>query len=208
MPIVTSLDRVTRWVDENICKQVQLKLPAQSTDEPEGAGYSYTLVTPAAFTLFIPTKDRLPPKILAPIPSVCVRLIEGNDSPRDSDRSMLLQLCFSTWDTGVHGPDIIKPDDQNPGKFIRSIGENARKFYERNGDGWRDAWNLVDVALREIENTEYIAGLRLEKEEPIKFGPLAEQDAIPDYYPYWYAWIEFRLSEKIVRKKAQYQNLL
>ena len=38
-------------------------------------------VHPAAFPLYVPGKDRLPPSVPAPIPSVCVQLIESEDLP-------------------------------------------------------------------------------------------------------------------------------
>ena len=40
---------------------------------------------------------------------------------------------------------------------------------------------FVDTALRRIENAEYLGDLRVIKEEGITFGPVAEQDAVPDF---------------------------
>lgn len=78
----------------------------------------------------------------------------------------------------------------------------------KNGEGWRDAWNFVDTALRRIENAEYLGDLRVIKEEGITFGPVAEQDAVPDFYPYWFAWAEFSVEEALTRNPESYQHLL
>lgn len=84
----------------------------------------------------------------------------------------------------------------------------AAAFFEKNGEGWRDAWNFVDTALRMIENAEYIGPLRVMKEDGITFGPVSEQDAVPDFYPYWFAWVEFSAEEPLTRTPKDYQHLL
>ena len=48
----------------------------------------------------------------------------------------------------------------------------------KNGEGWRDAWNFVDTALRLIENAEYLGNLRVIKEKGITF---TWDDALLDY---------------------------
>mgnify|MGYP000823031420 CR=1 FL=1 len=48
----------------------------------------------------------------------------------------------------------------------------------KNGEGWRDAWNFVDTALRLIENAEYLGDLRVIKEKGITF---TWDDALLDY---------------------------
>ena len=46
------------------------------------------------------------------------------------------------------------------------------------------------------------------KEKGITFGPVAEQDAVPDFYPYWFAWAEFSIEETLTRNPKSYQHLL
>ena len=89
-----------------------------------------------------------------------------------------------------------------------ALEEEAAAFFEKNGEGWRDAWNFVDTALRMIENAEYIGPLRVMKEDGITFGPVSEQDAVPDFYPYWFAWVEFAVEEILTRTPKDYQHLL
>ena len=46
------------------------------------------------------------------------------------------------------------------------------------------------------------------KEKGITFGPVAEQDAVPDFYPYWFAWAEFSVEETLARHAKNYDHLL
>lgn len=207
MTIVDIIDRVTKWAEEEICTKVKLKLPA---DDHADASYNqeYKLVTPAAFPLYVPTKDRMPPQATAPIPSLCIQLVSGRDQLVKSSGAMKLRFCFSTWDPGTHGLDIFKPiPDTSPQEYQQWNTEEAMAYYMRRSDGWRNVWNWVDVALRALESTEYIAGYRIIKEEAIDYGPVEEQDSIPDYYPYWFAWISFTIQYGIARIPS-YQELL
>lgn len=170
--------------------------------------YPYKLVNPAAFSLFVPSKDRTPPNIAAPIPSVCVQIVQGDDDLLQSARDIKIRLCFSAWDPGYHGPDIFKPKGDGSGTYIQQYNEAAASYFVKNGEGWRDAWNFVDTALRLIENAEYLGDLRVIKEKGITFGPVAEQDAVPDFYPYWFAWAEFSVEETLTRNPKSYQHLL
>lgn len=205
MSIVNSIEIVREWLAANVCPQVQLKLP---DDNATDASYPYKLVNPAAFSLFIPSKDRTPPKIAAPIPSVCVQIVQGKDDMIASTRGIKIRLCFAAWDPGYHGPDIFKPTGDGSGSYIQWNDEEAKALFLKNGEGWRDVWNFVDTALREIEDAEYINGLRLVKEDGITFGLFTEQDAVPDFYPFWYAWVELTVSEILTRNHKAYDHLL
>lgn len=205
MAIVNSIETVREWLDENVCPLVKLKLP---DDNATDASYPYKLVNPAAFSLFIPSKDRTPPKIAAPIPSVCVQIIQGEDDLIKHARGIKIRLCFCAWDPGCHGPDIFKPRGDGSGIYVQQYNEETSAYFEKNGEGWRDAWNFVDTALRLIENAEYMGDLRVVKEQGITFGPFTEQDAIPDFYPYWYAWAQFTVEEILTRNPQNYNHLL
>lgn len=205
MSIVNSIEVVRGWLDANVCPKVKLKLP---DDNATDASYPYKLVNPAAFSLFIPSKDRTPPKIHAPIPSVCVQIVQGKDDMIASTRGIKIRLCFAAWDPGYHGPDIFIPTGDGSGTYVQQYNEEARAFFQKNGEGWRDVWNFVDTALREVENTEYMDGLRVVKEEDITFGLFAEQDSVPDFYPFWYAWVELTVAETLTRTQASYDHLL
>ena len=206
MSIVNSIEVVREWLADNVCPLVKLKLP---DDNATDATYPYRLVNPAAFSLFVPSKDRTPPNIAAPIPSVCVQIIKGDDNLVGNLRAIRIRLCFSAWDPGYHGPDIFIPKGNNSGAEIQRYNTEAAAFFELNGEGWRDAWNFVDTTLRMLENAEHIGNtLRIVKEDGITFGPVTEQDAIPDFYPYWFAWAELSVEEAITRNRKEINQFL
>lgn len=201
MSIVNSIETVREWLDANVCPLVQLKLP---DDNATDNSYPYKLVHPAAFSIFVPSKDKMPPKIAAPIPSVCVQIVQGDDDLVKSLRGIKIRLCFSVWDPGFHGPDIFKPKGDGSGAYVQEATAN----FERNSEGWRDVWSFVDTALRVIENAEYLNDLRIIKEEGIKFGPFIDQEGASDFYPLWFAWVEFSIEETLTRNPKNYDHLL
>jgi len=106
-----------------------------------------------------------------------------------------IQLLLSVWNPGTYGADIIN-------------GKPAEKQFERNGDGWRDVWNFTDIAVQAVESTTNIAGYKINRSVPVKFGPLTEQDAITDYYPFWFTWVTFQLTYPLMRNIDDVQEFL
>ena len=209
MTLVESIDKLVAWVQGSICDQITLKVP---DDYRNDAAYDVEYVHPAAFPLYVPGKDRLPPSIPAPIPSVCVQLMEGSDDLLKRKRQLQLRLCLACWNPGEHGGEVLhsRPNAAALGgySFYKVSGE-AAQTYARNMDGWRDAFNLADMVLRELEGTEYIAGHRLVKESGIKYGLFTEEGNIWDYYPYWHTWITFTVEAGVVAQTPKaYENLL
>lgn len=203
MPIVHIIDAVTDWVRENVCQGIKLKAPPVDERAATDAGYEYQLVTPSAFSMFVPAKDKLPPNI-SPIPSVCVRFMTGTENLTDSEGTVGVQLAFSAWDPGYHSKDIFDPVNgiQNAYK------QRAEADFDKNGGGWRDAWNFVDIALRKIGSAHAIGGYQIDRSIPVKFGPLQEQEAIIDYYPFWFAWLTFSVKYSALRNNPDYQKFL
>lgn len=209
MTLVQSIDNVVEWLRENVCSQISLKLP---DDYKNDDSYDVEFVNPAAFPLYVPGKDRLPPSVPAPIPSVCVQLMEGSDNLLNRKRQLQIRLCLSCWNPGKHGSEVLMARKNRNAiggySFYYATGE-AAQTYARNMEGWRDSFNFADLVLRELEGTEYIAGHRLVKESGIKFGLFTEEGNIWDYYPYWHNWITFTLEAGVVvRTPKIYENLL
>lgn len=209
MTLVQSIDKVVGWLNENVCGKITLKLPDDSRNDGD---YSVKFVSPAAFPLFVPGKDRLPPSVPAPIPSICVQLMEGSDDLLKSKRQLQIRLCLSCWNPGEHGGEIFlpreKPQATGGFSYYRTTGEAAQS-YARNMEGWRDSFNFADLVLRELENAEYIDGHRIAKEAGIRFGLFTEEGNIWDYYPYWHNWISFTLeSGAVAITPKAYENLL
>ena len=209
MTLVQSIDKVVEWLRESVCSQISLKLPDDYTN---GTGYDVQFVNPAAFPLYVPGKDRLPPSVPAPIPSVCVQLMEGSDDLLQRKRQLNIRLCFACWNPGEHGGEVLharKDTTALGGYSYYTVAGEAAETYARNMEGWRDSFNFADLVLRELEGTEYIAGHRLVKESGIKFGLFTEDGNIWDYYPYWHNWITFTLEAGVVVKTPKtYENFL
>lgn len=203
MSVVHLIDTLTEWARQNICGQIKLKQPPQNT-EPNDSGYSYEEVTPVAFSMYVPSSEKLPPGIHSPFPSLCVRFVKGADMLADGEGGINIQFCFSAWDPGIHGQDIFHP--QEDGSFTRQGPVYAE--YERNADGWRDVWNFVDIALRAVESATNIGGYVIDKKTPVEFGPLVEQEAVADYYPLWFAWITFRATYPLRRYNKSVEQFL
>lgn len=106
MTLVNSIDKIVSWLTENVCSKITLKLP---DDYRNDTGYDVVMVNPAAFPLYVPGKDRLPPNVAAPIPSVCVQLMEGSDELIQKKRQLQIRLCLACWNPGQHGGEIFNP---------------------------------------------------------------------------------------------------
>lgn len=208
MSVVNTLDRITNWVQTNICEKVSLKVPPKDVDGMTDMNWEYQRVKPTAFPMYVPTQEKLPPTIPAPIPSICVRYTEGEDDLASKTGTLDIELCFSTWSTGTHGRDVILPNKENALNPIRWEGEEAESYFKRNGDGWRDAHNLVDTALREIESVTNIDGILIDRGTPVRFGPFKEQNNIPDFYPFWFSWVSFTVQYPLIRNVESVEDKL
>lgn len=209
MTLVQSIDRVVDWMRENVCSQITLKLPDDyKNDGSNGVEY----VTPEAFPLYIPGKDLLPPTVRAPIPSVCVQIMELSDDLLTRKRHLQMRICLACWNPGEHGGEVFharKNENVLGGYSYCSATGEAAQTYARNMEGWRDLFNFADTVLRMVEGAEYIAGHRLVKESEVKLGLFTEEGDIPGYYPYWHSWITFTLEAGVVAKTPEiYENLL
>lgn len=205
MSIVKILDDVTNWARKNICSKIELKVPPKN-GEPNDYDYKYQTANPVAFTMFVPTEDRLPKNIPSAFPSLCVRFVEGEDNLPDMNGTIGIQFLLSAWNPGKHGPDsfVIQPGDP----FHWSANPDADEQFERNGEGWRDIWNFTDIAVQAIESVTNISGYKIDRSVPVKFGPLTEQEAVPDYYPFWFTWVTFQLTYPLVRNIEEVQEFL
>lgn len=209
MTLTKSIDGIVQWLNEKVCPQIFLKLP---DDYKNDTAYDVEYINPTAFPLYVPGKDRLPPSIPAPIPSVCVQLMEGTDKLATKNRQLKIRLCLACWNPGEHGLEVLHPQKDATalgGYIYHPANGEAAQTYARNMEGWRDSFNFADLVLRELEGTEYIAGHRLLKESEIKFGLFTEEGNIWDYYPYWHNWITFTLEAGVVaRIPKEYEEFL
>lgn len=196
------IENITSWVKENICEKIELKLP---DDDKNDGGYKLQMVKPAAFPLFVPAKDRMPPNVRAPVPSIAVQILEGNDNLKKGERGLKIRLCLSAWNPGIHPGEKMHPVMEKTalGGYTYNKGDKSEEQYERNSDGWKDLYNFQDIALSELEGAEFFAGIRIDMEEPITYGPFIEDGAIWDYYPYWNGWVAFTVICGLPYKRSE-----
>ena len=206
MSVVHVIDTVTEWARANICDHILLKQPPADTDAAMDSGYEYTRVHPAAFPLYMPTAEKNPPNFHAPYPALCVGFTQGQDEAAAGQGMVDLQLLLSAWNPGVHGRDVLLPAGDNT--FQVWSGEKAEAFFQRSAEGWRDVWNFADTALRAVESVTNIGGYAIDRTAPIKFGPLTEQESVPDLYPFWFAWISFRVTYPLRRNIQSINSFL
>ena len=205
MTIVNILDDVTEWARENICSQIELKVPPKGTG-PNDDDYDYKTAHPVAFTMYVPTEDKLPKDIPSAFPSLCVRFLEGEDDLSNMKGTLGIQLLLSVWNPGTHSSDLFVP--QQDELFSWQAQKDGNVKFDRNGDGWRDIWNFTDIAVRAVESVTNISGYKIDRSVPVKFGPLTEQEAISDYYPFWFTWVTFQLTYPLLRKIENVQEFL
>ena len=133
MLLVESIDKVVAWLNENVCSQIQLKLPDDYKNDKE---YAVEYVQPAAFPLYTPGKDRLPPNVRAPIPSVCVQLTEGSDDLLKRQRRLQIRLCLACWNPGEHGGEVLHPRKNETAlggySYYRLTGKAAQTYTRRS----------------------------------------------------------------------------
>ena len=182
MTIINILAEVRNWLENEICENFTFKKEPEKT-QPIDVNYNYKLVKPYAFILYPPFDEKFP--------SVTVQFGNGVESKFDESGELKLRFLFATWNPGLHFTDGRKPK------------------FEINVEGWRDVWNFVDYTLRKLTNTNSISPrIRIKHEDKINFGPMAENETIPNYYPYWCAWIEFTIQYGINSTNEDITNLI
>lgn len=206
MAITSDLDNIVEWFKNQVCPSIKLKVP---DDTKNDGGYGVKFSTPAAFAMYIPTQDRKPPDVAAPIPSLCVQLLKGKHAPAQHMGQMTIQLALAAWNPGEHGGEKALPIENPEALGGYSYKREPSEEFKRSLEGWRDVWNFTDRVLAAIENTEYIAGMRLVKENGIEYGPFTEDGALVSYYPYWFCWVQFTLEHGLARQiPEEYEKFL
>lgn len=181
MAVIKQLEIIKKWLETEICPQFKFK---QADDENVDDTYPYELVNPNVFILYVPPKELIGEANR--VPSICVQFDDGSESFSGAGGALNIRLQFATF---------------NP-------GEHAEGGFQRNTEGWRDVWNLVDYIMERIRSVELIDGIRILKENGIKYGPISDQGQIPNFYPYYFAWMSFSVEYGIPSSKAQINDLL
>lgn len=202
MSIVNSLEKLGEWLSEAICEDVRLK--PMSPDAPQTQKYEYHLVKPTVHILYVPSHTDRPPDVEATVPGIVIELMESKDDVLDQTRQYNLRLSFTAWDPGLHGPDVINPVEGEDGAY--ELGPPGTCV--TNGNGWRDAFNFMDRAIRVIENNEKLGSLGLVKDEGISFGNYEWQNASDELFPFWLCWCRLSVKERLTRNRHDIDDIL
>lgn len=209
MSIVNSIDTITDWARENICSKVMLKVAPLNGKDGKDYNDEYELRNPEAFPIYLPPQNRAQasPAVTAPdidrpnCPCVCVKVTSADDRLMQSKRRMKIMFMFCAWDPGLHKKDVFDPNGDSTFSYLDS------DEFRRNIEGWRDACNFLDIALRELESVFTIGNLRIVHEDNIQSGPMTDQEIYPANHPYFFAWCEFSVEEALIRT-SPYQDKL
>ena len=187
----------TDWLKKHVCPEITLKVPAEDKD-PNDNTYQYKTAHPAAFPLFVPARDKLPPEVKTNVPSICVQIMTGTDV--DHHREVTIALGFSTWSPGPHKEDWINATDP---------------VFRPDMSGWMDVWNMVDITARKIQSTTYFGeNLEVMQNEPFDYGPYRQpKENLDDewqdsWYPFWFAYLRFKVHCVLLRNNPDFEKFL
>ena len=182
MTVINILAEVRNWLENEICENFSFKKDP-GKENPIDANYNYELVKPYAFLFYPPFDEKFP--------SVTVQFGNGVQSKLEQSGELKLRFLFATWNPGLH------------------YKKNEAQDFKLNTEGWRDVWNFIDYTLIKLTNTNSISPkIRIKHEDKISFGPMAENETIPNYYPYWCAWIEFTVQYGVNSTNEDISNLI
>lgn len=179
MTVSDGIHELATWLDSEVCSKMQFKKPSNAK---QTQNYEYALVNPTVHEMYAPPQTLANQLNRDLCPSILVHLLDGLDYPRIPSRDLKFRLLLGVWNPGTHSQDIINTD-----------GDVAA--FTPNADGWQDLWNFVDKTLAKLENAEQIGEiLRVKAEEGFSYSPYKEDGVIIDFYPYYFATIEFSVA--------------
>lgn len=186
MTTVLAIEAIANWLNERVCPKLLFK---RANDLHQDDSYPFEEVHPKAYAMFYP--DGMMPEEEKGRPFILVTPAKGNRKVIQKTDRMSVQLTFRTWNPGTHKE------------------ENAEGApYRKNTDGWKDVWNLLDWTLREIENVQYLNGLRFVASEGVEYGPMVKDGQFVDEYPYFSAYATITVEWPIVRTEEPFAEML
>lgn len=185
--IVNAIHTLAQWIDVHVCDGLNYKKP---TPQATNGLYSYELVKPAVFEMYVPTLNTQ----TTTAPSVCVQLLNGT-TEKDLTKYKI-RLNFSVWNTGEHCQDVYTHNGTNYERPL--VGEE----FSVNENGWVDVWNFTDKAIAELKKAQYIHDLRI-IHDSIQFGVFTEDDTVVNLYPYYFSYVELEVEQ--IKNTSNYQ---
>ncbi|MCH5315725.1 MAG: hypothetical protein J1E81_07415 [Eubacterium sp.] len=191
MPTITNIiDGIALWLNVKVLPNVKGK---QEADNDAG----YNVVSPTAYSMFIPNRDMTENKDISLYPCVLVQLNEATDYLKEHKGSVSVILHVMVWNPGTHNNETSSENVISP-----------KMKYARNAEGWKDAMMIADYICNQLKAAGDINGHRILYENGIKVEPYKEQNAILDFYPRFYMDIEFTVENAFATTPKPYQQYL
>jgi hypothetical protein len=139
--------------------------------------YRYDLVNPSVFIGWVPPKGMIPEGIKTPFPCMIVGLDDGE--AEKEKKTYAIRISVAVYSPGLH-------------KI-----ENGQMTYSPDFNGYVDLLNLIDRTVN-ILMKEGVT--HFEMSENVAWGIYQQEQP----YPYWYGFITFKASEKVVSVYKKY----
>lgn len=179
MTIVDSINVLAEWLEREVCAKIEMKVPSNTK---QTAKYDYQLANPTVHKMYAPPQSLVNQANNDLCPGILVHLLDGEDRPRETARTLKFRLLLGVWNPGPHRGDYL-------------IGKEHAADFVPDAEGWNDLWNLFDLLLRELKNAEHIGGaLRVKAEDGFRFSPYKEDGVIIDFYPFYFGVLEFSVA--------------
>lgn len=206
MNVVNAILQTKDFLDKNVCHEVKYLKPS----ETDGRNYNPQYVHPNVFSMFEPTKDRLPNGIVDSVPGIIVKFqkVSGDLGKNQNIINMLLE--FTIWQPGtyVSNSDLEHTETQINGEKASLIYEgDISTQFKRDTSGWHELWNFVEFTRNKILEHNIIGDFRLNHDK-IEYGPFSQDGAIIDFHPYYMGWLSFVLETKALVAAREFEELL
>ena len=170
------IHELAEFLREHVAPNVKLK---RSMDGEDSA-YMVDWVHPKIYEAALPMVGELPADgVRQSAPSIVVAPTETIDGPTFSQG---FHLLFCVWNPG-NREDI---DDDGVAHGIRVSAQ-----------GWRDLILLQEKTVRALREAQCPIGMKLEL--PVRHSIYNRTKDTPDYYPYWWGWMQFSLTRPDIK---------
>lgn len=188
MGSLNDMRSIKKWLEDNVCPQVKLKVYREDADLSKQADYVHPLV----YENMIPEADFLKENEYN-APAIAIEFLKTKDDINDSSRIIDIRLCVLTYSHGLQPGDVLKKDVQ----------------YQRNYDGFQSYMNFIDIIMKEIEKAEEIGGFALDRSVAIETGQMTDEyGTIIDYYPFFAGYVSFSIQRTLLTTTKVYDDLL
>ena len=183
------IEDIENWLNQSVLPNIKLKKPLSAQD--------YKMEEPKAYSMYLPNKEMIDSFYDYPYPSVLVQFKNSTDYLKAHTGEVDILLHIAVWNPGKHRPEMGKQEAASPGlKYLRSA------------DGWKDTTIVAEIIENQLLTEGSINGHRILFEKGIRTYPYAEENAIIDFYPFFFMEMEFSIENAFATTPKPYQKYL